>query len=775
MFTKTLLHGSCCLASLALSTMAIAQDTAPNEADQVQDIIVTAQKYSQSVNNVPMTITVATGDQLRQSGIRDVNDLPRIAPGFKISRSSTGTTIYTLRGIGYNDSSVGTRPAVTVYVDEAPIPFAVETRGAGLDAERVEILKGPQGTLFGSNSTGGAINYIAGKPTDTLRAGASITYGRFGQLDLSGFVSGPISETLSLRLAVAHEGGDDWQKSVSRPGDSAGQTDFSNGRISLLWQPSERLRMLLTAQHWVDRSDATLLQATAVTPRVPALLPATGLLGYPARPRGARWADWDATRDLQKNNRFTMLTGRIDYELSDAVTLTSLTTYNDLKYHFPGEADGVPTRSTSFNIDATSETFAQEARIAATMDRLRFIIGANYQQDRPSENNLQSIGDTTSAIAFSSRYGGAWDTARVLSRQRAKGHALFGNVEFELTPGLTLQGGLRYTKFTNRYTGCLADAGDGNAAVPYTNLINATRAARGLPPIAPLQPGACITMDPVSFTPGLAHFTLDEDNLSWRAGMQFKSTDDIMLYANVSKGYKAGGYGSINATFSTALRPVTQESVLGYEAGYKLRLMNRAVQLNGALFYYDYRDKQLIGTFINPILGAVNGLINVPKSRVYGAEVQLTATPVAGLTLDAAGSYIESEILGHYTDVNKLGQVQDFHKTRISDVPRWQVNGGARYQWAASDRFDMFLGATMTYQSMVFSELGELPGISSGGYTLVDASIGVEGPESRWRAYLWGRNLFNENYAINHRLAIDTQTVLKGRPVTYGVTLDFKY
>ena len=158
----------------------------------LEEVVVTAQKRQESINSVPMTINAVSGEQLLAQGIHSVGDLAKIAPGFHYTPSPYSTPIYSIRGIGFNESSLGAKPNVSVYVDEVPLAFPIVTAGVALDLERVEILKGPQGTLFGQNSTGGAINYIAAKPTNQLEAGVNAEYGRFNEANLEGFVSGAV-------------------------------------------------------------------------------------------------------------------------------------------------------------------------------------------------------------------------------------------------------------------------------------------------------------------------------------------------------------------------------------------------------------------------------------------------------------------------------------------------------------------------------------------------------------------------------------------------------
>ncbi|QNP43174.1 TonB-dependent receptor plug domain-containing protein [Sphingomonas daechungensis] len=216
------------------ATPASAQEARTPDRDE---IIVTAQKRKQTDDSVGMSITVATKDPLRLRGIDAVADLPRLVPGLTLQDSTFASTSFTLRGVGFFNSDLSTPPAVTVYVDEAPLPYPAMTRLAAFDLERVEVLKGPQGTLFGQNATGGAINYIASAPSSVLHSGADLTFGRFDRLQVGGFVSGPLAKGLTARVAVQARWGDGWQKSITRPDDRLGASrNIRDGRPWSGWR-----------------------------------------------------------------------------------------------------------------------------------------------------------------------------------------------------------------------------------------------------------------------------------------------------------------------------------------------------------------------------------------------------------------------------------------------------------------------------------------------------------------------------------------------------------
>ncbi len=207
------------------TTTVHAQDVTANEAahaergagdTDVGEIIVTANKREQNLSNVGLSISALSGDQLAKQRVGDVSDLAKVTPGLAFAPTANSTPVYTLRGVGFFETTLSAYPDVSTYIDQAPLPLPVMTTLTAFDLERVEVLKGPQGTLFGNNATGGAINFIAAKPTREFAAGADFSYGRFNTFETSGFISGPITSTLRARLAVKMVNGDDWQKSYTR-------------------------------------------------------------------------------------------------------------------------------------------------------------------------------------------------------------------------------------------------------------------------------------------------------------------------------------------------------------------------------------------------------------------------------------------------------------------------------------------------------------------------------------------------------------------------------
>ncbi len=755
--------------ALALPQMASAQDETPppaaigdNDHDSVAadgsgDIIVTATKRAESINSVGMSITAAGEDALAQAGVIDTGDLAKIVPGFNFTPSSYGVPVFTLRGIGFYDTSLAAPPAVSVYSDEAPLPYSILTTGASLDLERVEVLKGPQGTLYGQNSTGGAINYIAAKPKDVFGASGEISYGRFDALTLQGHITGPLGEGVNARAAIRYTRGDDWQRSFTRR-DGIGEKDLLVGRLLVDLEPADGLRIRLNANGWRDRSDNQAYQFLRMLVNPAALPPA--LVNYPRAPNTNRAADWTPGFAYKRDNDYYQFSGRVEYALGSNVDLVSITTWQELDRNGLVDADGTTLRANEYSTPGQLEIFSQELRLSGDAGRLFWLVGGNYQHEKIAD----------SLAATFSNIGVPFDGVDTRNSTIVDTYAAFANLDYELDNGVTLHAGARYSDDRRRFEGCMYDNGSGQLAA----LLSAIATARNGRPIT-ILPGACASLD-TNFLPNQFRDTLAEDNLSWRLGADYEIGTGKLVYVNVSRGYKSGAFPTSGATYGIQFRPATQESVLAFEAGFKLSLLDRQLQLNGAAFYYDYTDKQFRGKIIDPVLGALNALVNVPKSRVQGAELQLGWTPSDSFSLNLGGTYVGSRIKGSFQNFNAFGQPVDVGGEQFPLTPKWQLTGDAEYRAEIGGGLKAYVGGNFSYQSKQNSGLGALPDLDVDGYALFDARLGVRSEGRGWHAGLFVRNLTDKNYVTFVSSASPTLLAqLRGQPRTFGVTIGFDY
>jgi len=740
--------------------LASSAEQAPTEPQAPNEIIVTAQKRSERLSDVPMSISAASGDQLQQRGITSVADLGKVAPGFNYQPSDYGSPVYTIRGVGFKDISVAVAPTVSVYVDQVPLPYSSMTLGASLDLERVEVLKGPQGTLFGQNSTGGAINFIAAKPTDYFSAGIEGTYGRFNQLDGEAFVSGPLSSNAQARLAVRTEQRDGWQRSQTRD-DKLGSRNFTTARLLLDVQPSDALTLEFNLNGWLDKSQNQAAQFVRFAPAVPGgyqdLVPA--IQAYSPAPRKARIADWDPNTDLKRDDSFIQASLRADLEVSDAMTLTSITSYSSFDQESPIDVDGVAVNDFLLTIRADIESFSQELRLSGESDagNIQWMVGGNFQSDVSHDNQRGQYAGTSSGIGLV-----RFDSFINSSNQKVKTYSGFASIDAQLSDTIGVQGSVRYTQSKNDFRGCLYDDGDGKLAAAFSLIAAAT-----------IRPSECVTINPAT---GLAvpivTNTLDEDNLSWRLGLNYKPTYDGLIYANITKGYKAGSFPTVPAFTPDQFDPVPQESVLAYEIGAKQSLLDRRLELSGALFYYDYKRKQLVA-FVDGAFGQVPALISIPKSDVLGAEIAAVVEPVNGLTISANGLYLRSRVRDDFLATDPFGASVNLRGEEFPNSPKWQFSIDGQYVFPVGADTEAFLGASYAHRSDSVASFGNSGDFVLPSYGLLDLRAGIN--HGNWRAQIWGKNVTNEYYLQTVSHVIDTLARVTGMPATYGITVGYEF
>lgn len=828
----------------------VAQATAPGESaaqdnrseiaqseNQAGEIVVTANKREQNLNKVGLTISALSGEALQKQRVTNVADLAKVTPGLTFAPTPNSTPVYTLRGVGFFESSLAAYPDVSLYIDQVPLSLPAMSSLTAFDLERVEVLKGPQGTLFGNNATGGAINFIAAKPTRELHYGADLSYGRFNTIEVGGFISGPITENLRGRLSFKAVNGDEWQKSYTRidggvpaelqalgvpdPGtgrqDRLGKLDNVAARLLLDWDASDSFRFSLNVNGWRDQNDPTAPQYTKAIPQnppgsagpggvVPANLPA---FVYPPAPHNARAADWNPYLRPFQNNKFWQTALRTDWDITQDLTVTSITGYSDLDFLNATDGDGMALEGINLGRDkGRIKSFTQEVRLAnAASNPLRFVIGANYERTTANEDIEAYISGTSSTAVngFNGNFYG--------SDQTMKNYAAFGNIEYDVGEWLTLKGGIRRTKAERMADIRSTYEPDGfykpgvfgdNSLTKFFNATYGVLAGLGVYgpgvviPEIPVGGGVALDtrtnpdgspVDPSTYLrPGNPHLTLDEKNTSWSVGADIKPNEDLLLYVNVSKGYKAGSIPTLTGMIYDTYLPVTQESLLDFEGGFKIQLMDRKLSINGAAFYYDYKDKQLRAKFVDPIFGALDKLVNVPKSKIKGAELNVNAQPTSGLTLSGSVTYLDAKvskyegITGSVVDPAsglRVPTFASFKGVTLPYAPKWQFAIRADWEFPLTETFDGYAGIGINGQSKSIGVLTVSP-VEREDYkinarTLVDLSAGIATTDGRWRAGLWGKNVFNKYYWTNAIQAYDNIMRYAARPAEYGLTVSFRY
>lgn len=730
--------------ALGLS-LGIAQTAAAQPA--FEEIVVTAQKRAQSLQEVSISISAFTGNQLQELRLDRAYEISQLAPGlFATGSRGDSNPIFAIRGIGLNDVFSNNNPTVGIYIDEVVQPFTPLLGFQMFDLERVEVLKGPQGTLYGRNTTGGAINFITKKPGDELDAYASGTYARFDRFELEGAVGGPVADKLKVRLSgktVQQSGG--WQTNAVT-GDKIGDQDKKAVRAQILWQPSEDVDVLFKGGLYDEKSDQQMREHLGYANGPFSFTPCQGFLqgirdegncvsflGYfdPTAPRRTveNSAIYGFENDVSAKDAAMTLNWR-----TDAFTLTSVTGYSDYKRVAGEDSDGTPLVMLDSQFTDDIEAFSQELRLtSATTEPLSWVVGAFYSWDRIDGDVLQALDQHI----FTTRVDTNWT-------QKTNSFALFGHAEWMATDQLRLIAGLRYTDEKKKFRYDSVDLD------PFGTTVNLPTPVAGV------------------------NDTLKEDNISGKLGVDFIVDDNLMLYASASKGFKSGGYKGAIAFALPELDPFRGEDLYAYEVGVKSTLMDGRLLLNAAGYYYDWKDFQ---AFVTEIRGGINVVVlsNAGDARVWGFELDATAYPIDRLMLRGAFNWMDTKI----KEFNAAPGAPNFTGNNLANSPEYSLSGTVRYEFPVEDLgFGMYVLADTSYRSRVFYSLSNNLQNSQKGFWLVNARLAVTSPDEHWEFAVWGRNLTNKLYVSqsydNFPGIFPSQNFL-GDPVTYGATLTYRY
>lgn len=765
------------LASTILTAPVFAQTLSADTGDEVrlEEIVVTAQKRQQSINSVGLSLQALSGDDLLRRGIDGPEDLTKAVPGFTFTPSPYATPVYTLRGVGLYDSGLAVAPSVSVYVDEVPLALPIMAKGAALDIARVEVLKGPQGTLYGQSSTGGAVNYIAAKPTLDPALGGRASINHFGGLDAEAFVSGALSPTLGARLAVRTEQGGAWQKSTSRD-DELGDANFLTGRLLLDWQPAESVQLSLNANGFIDRGDPLAPSLIKVSPFDPSLIAPGFAQSLPAD--GARDADWPAGYP-DRENSFRQFALRGEVDLSDDARMTSISSYQKAKVDERLPFSGTPFPYQNLLHFGFVESVNQELRVSGKSGGLDWIAGASYEHVKSDDHIRYDQSIVSNRQPLAALGIPPYLDAHTAMEQKSETYAAFANIDYAFTDSLSARAGLRYTHNKSEGTGCSFDDLPSNELgllVETLQAIFKSSLPAPRPPVVRVLPGMCASMDD-NFNPMAANLRLSEGNVSWRLGLDYKLDGGTLLYTVVSRGYKQGILPNVAALRVNQYEPAIRERLDAYEIGVKAPLFDRAVQFNSSAFYYRYKDKQIRGTQLD-LLGKLEREINVPRSHVLGLEAELQMQPVRGLEATVGATYLDTEITRSFTTYNSDGVLLDAKGSRIPFAPKFQLVGDVEYAWDLSGSSQAFAGGGLVHHSADNSSLQTdavpAPEFRIKPYTLVDLRLGLQDPDGRWRATVSVNNVFNTLTWNTVFRTIDDYFRYQDRPRTFALSVSYR-
>lgn len=756
-FKRSLLAG---LSALSFEpTLALAQD-APEASlgAQIEEVIVTARKREENLQDAPAAISALSAEALARAGIDEFSEIATRVPGFTFNPDNVSEPNIFLRGIGTDIESAAASPAVGFFLNDVYLSRAQGTAIELFDFERIEIVRGPQGTLYGKNVVGGAINYVTRKPTQDFRAYVEATAGSYKTLEARGGVSGGLTDTVSASLSLSARRHDGYAENTFTGNDIEDLNSFGV-LAQLRYQPSDTVDLLLTADFTSRRSAGRWVDIQ---------IPSTHNIPFknPDPRRGPNNVDGRQDADLGGLH----LTAKVDVGMG---TVTSVSAYRQSRFDVlnndagsyidfkrltrdaNGRVNFFAIDRASFNDDYyingkvdESNSFSQELRFNSDLGGpLEFLAGLFYQKE-----DIDRFEDADFIFVDFFAEG------RELSGTKTRGstYAAFVEGTWKVTDALSLTGGVRWTKDTKRFSVYRQAVGD-FLGQEFTD-------AQGNP---------------------VTQFT-GKDRESWSAWtpsatLQWKPLDDVMLYALYSRGYKSGGWNGEEATNPLEVgNSYDPEYANNFELGVKSDLLDRRLRFNATGFWTEYKDLQTQQFVIyDPGLPPDNVVSNAGKARVRGLEVEIQAAPMRGVNLYANYTYMKGKITGDLISTALVFDTSCFCSVPVPSnlkgnvlrrTPEHTFNIGADVQQPLNDRIDGFARVNYGWTDRFFfdNENSLRTTVPSAG--VLNGSFGVTAPDGKWELSVWAKNLTDELYESGKTDVIGSVLVSYAPPRTYGVT-----
>ena len=724
--------------------------TAPNAEKSDQEIVVTARRTEENVQRVPSAISAFNERSLDRIQATDTTGLQGAVPNLNIvqGRGSSNATNIFIRGIGQPDALQTFDPAVGVYVDDVYFSRIRGNQLDLLDLERIEVLRGPQGTLYGKNTIGGAIKFVSRKPGQQLRANGSIALGSYDQLDFKGAVSGPLSNTFAAGIAVMRSVRDGYVRDDFRH-TRYNDRDSIGGRAALAFTPSTKVRLDLTADYSHD--DAALQVGRPVNN----LVTASGTVLLVSKPVGSGRYDWTGrtTPGFPNSTKLTHWgsAATLAVDLTDALTFKSITAYRNLKTDDYVDIDATQYQVGDVFVGVRQHQTSQEFQLVYSGAKLSGVAGLYYLDERVKSHQEAYANDF---LGF--RFLNSGFLRTVDDSLKTRSYAAYANASYEVVPDVRLSAGIRFTRETKDYF---------RTTSTFFKLLPAFNST-------------------YAFAPPQGKWS----DTSPMASIDWQATPGLMLYARVAKGFKSGGFnGRANsASESTKYEP---ESVLSYEAGFKSRIANQ-LTLNGTVFTSDYKNFQarVSGIDDDPITGiptAKLSVLNAGKLRISGAELEAAWTPLAGLLLDGQLGYLNARYKD-FADARftSTGGSRAFQTPAFA--PKWTLRLGAQYAFDLGTSGSITLGAQTRYKSRTALAVDNtltnsrtiVEGLFQDGYWLHDARIVYETAGKHFAFGLYGNNLSDRAYktdAQEFSSVGNIRTVYYGAPRTFSLRFTARY
>ncbi|MEX6725687.1 TonB-dependent receptor [Parapedomonas caeni] len=722
--TRTLPRAASAASTLTLALLAapIAQAQTPQTVppgEALDELVVTARRREESLQSVPVAVTALGRNALADMQATSLGDIEAAVPNLALHVGDAQNAVVYLRGVGQIDSLAFADPGVGVYLDDV---YLGRAQGAFLDifdVERVEVLRGPQGTLYGRNTIGGAVKVVTSQPGDDWKLRGGLTLGSYDQFDAQLMASGPlVPGKLYAKAGIAWLSRDGYADN-SATGKDDGDKETLAWRTSLVFTPSDSLRLELSGDGSRDHPD---------TSRTPARM--TSVFGVPASTD-----PFEIDANFNDLNKLAVkgISGKAVWSATDALTLTSITAYRTMDYDAHLDLDATAADFFGVFVFEDQKQFSQEFQLSYESDRLNVVTGLYYFR----EHDETESGIFGPVIAF---------VSNSLNDQINRSYAAYGQASYKLTDALSLTAGLRYTHEKKSFARIQEFFGAATPLVPV------------------LGTGARVTDVDVK---------ADWSNLSPKFGIDYQINQDVLLYVSASRGFKSGGFDGRSNSADQAL-PFDPETLWSYEAGLKSTLMDGRVTLNLAAFYNDYKDLQL-SSFTADENGAFSALFtNAGKAHMAGLEAEMHVKLTQALRLRLSGAYLDAQ----YDEFIGAGGADIAGQREMVNAPKWSFTFGGQYRQPIGTWGYASLNADVAYRSKTYPTVSSSEVLAQDGYALVNAGLAFETMDGVWQLALGVKNLTDKNY-VTHGFdlsdSLGYQLGYYGAPRTWSLSLRVDY
>lgn len=724
---------------------------------QLEEVVVTAQKREERLQETPISMTVFTAANIDRPELDDLTDIGRFTPNviFDQGTGNTGSSNnsqFFIRGVGQVDFLFSSDPGVGIYVDDVYLPRVTGSILDLIDMERIEILRGPQGTLYGKNTIGGAISIVSTGPDGEFGGNATFTTGSRNRFDAKGSVNFPmIEDKLSGRFSFSTRNQDGYVKRI----DGVEQGDVNSDAIrgQLRWTPGNDWEIYLRGDYTRGREEAIANELLAVDAASALLLQLWNPLVAPTYGAGVAYDERYLSPERESQATGPSFSDIDDWgvslniskQMADNLMFKSITAYRDTEAEFGMDLDHSPLTYMESNNDNAHDQFSQEIQLSGTSfdDRLDWVAGGFYMTESASDAYDLILGgglfDALEAFppGIIPGLGGAGNPIHValdfeltiFDEIEIDSYAMYAQGSYDVSDKLSLTAGGRYTDEKKEFTTMLVRNASGITTVPETTVSDSWDA----------------------FTP--------------RADIKYQWTPELMTYVSASRGFKSGGFNG-RAQSIVEIDSFDPEYVWAYEIGLKSEWFDRKFIANFSAFHNEYSDIQL--TSVRDVQGLIVVVVeNAGDADMDGFELEFAAQPTEGLLLRGGVGYLDAK----YTSLNPGATVT--LDTKMVKTPKWTGNLIVEYEWSLGGSGSLNIGGNLSYRSSHFNEPTNLPMLEQDAYTLLGANVTFLSASERWSLILFGTNLSDERYMTNGLGSLGsfgTVDATFGRPREWGLS-----